>query len=107
VSGISRSALISSDSKKFFKGPRPFNKQKTILSGLTTLHGAFLDHGASGVEKWIEERPFYGFCVIPEWGVLKSSSFYDIFFLKVRGFFGKRSGESALPKPTWELIDSS
>ena len=85
---------ISADSKKFFKGPRPFKKQKTILSGLTTLHGAFLDHGASGVEKWIAERPFYGFCVIPEWGVLKSSSFYDIFFLKVRGFFGKRSGES-------------
>jgi hypothetical protein len=96
VSGISRWALISSTfpliQTKIFKGPRPFNKQKTILSGLTTLHGAFLDHGASGVEKWIAERPFYEFCVIPEWGVLKSSSFYDIFFLKVRGFFGKRSG---------------
>jgi hypothetical protein len=41
---------ISADSKKFFKGPRPFKKQKTNLSGLTTLHGALLDHVASGVE---------------------------------------------------------
>ncbi len=37
VSGINRSALISSTfpliQKKFFKGPRPFKKQKTFLSG--------------------------------------------------------------------------
>jgi hypothetical protein len=41
---------ISADSKKNFKGPRPFKKPKTFLSGLTTLHGALLDHVASGVE---------------------------------------------------------
>ena len=41
---------ISADFKKNFKGPRPFKKQKTYLSGLTTLQGALLDHVASGVE---------------------------------------------------------
>ncbi len=41
---------ISADSKKFFKGPRPFKKEKTYLSRLTTLQGALLDHGASGVK---------------------------------------------------------
>ncbi len=28
---------ISADSKKIFKGPLPFKKQKTNLSGLTTV----------------------------------------------------------------------
>ena len=41
---------ISANSKKNFKGPRPFKKLKTYLSGLTTLQGALLDHGASGVK---------------------------------------------------------
>jgi len=41
---------ISADFKKIVKGPRPFKKQKTYLSGLTTLQGALLDHVASGVE---------------------------------------------------------
>jgi hypothetical protein len=41
---------ISADFKKFFKEPRPFKKQKTFLSGLTTLQGALLDHRASGVK---------------------------------------------------------
>jgi hypothetical protein len=50
---------ISADSKNFFKGPGPFKKQKTNLSGLTTLHGALLDHGASGVESCIAERPMF------------------------------------------------
>jgi hypothetical protein len=49
---------ISADFKKIFKGPWPFKKQKTYLSGLTT-------------ENLIAERPFYGFCLIPEWGVLR------------------------------------
>ena len=93
--------------KIFFKGPRPFKNQKTYLSGLTTPQGALLDNVASGVENWIAERPFFGFCVIPEWGVLKSYSFYDIIFLLVRGFSGERSGDFALPNPTCDLIDSS
>jgi hypothetical protein len=75
VSGISRSALISSTfpqiQKIFLKGPGPLKKKKTFLSGLTTLHGALLDHVASGVENWIAECPFYGFSVIAEWGVLR------------------------------------
>jgi hypothetical protein len=54
-----------------FKGPRPFKKQKTFLSGKTTPHGALLDHGASGVKNRIAERPFYVFFIIPEWGVLR------------------------------------
>jgi hypothetical protein len=29
---------ISADLKTFFKGPRPFKQQKTLLSGLTTFH---------------------------------------------------------------------
>jgi hypothetical protein len=41
---------ISADLKFFFKGPWPFKKQKTYLSGLTTPQGALLDHVASGVE---------------------------------------------------------
>jgi hypothetical protein len=62
---------ISADFKKKFKGRRPFKKQKTYLSGLTTPQGALLDHVASGVENGRAERPFYGFCVIPELGVLR------------------------------------
>ncbi len=50
---------ISPGFKKFFKGPRPFKKQKTYLSGLTTPQGALLDHVASGVEYWIAERPMF------------------------------------------------
>jgi hypothetical protein len=50
---------ISADSKKIFKGPRPFKKQKTNLRGLTTFHVALLDHGASGVENCIGERPMF------------------------------------------------
>jgi hypothetical protein len=34
---------------KFFKGPRQFNKQKTIMSGKTTPQGALLNQGACGV----------------------------------------------------------
>ncbi len=45
--------------KKIFKGPRPFKKQKTYLSGLTTFQGALLDHGVSGVKNWIAERPMF------------------------------------------------
>ena len=41
---------ISADFKFFFKGPRPFKKEKTYLSGLTTPQGALLDHVASGIE---------------------------------------------------------
>ncbi|MFN9901530.1 MAG: hypothetical protein ACK55Z_22650, partial [bacterium] len=41
---------ISADLKKIFKGPRPFKKEKTYLSGLTTPQGALLDHVASGAE---------------------------------------------------------
>ena len=61
---------ISADLKKKFKGPRPFKQQKTFLSGKTTLRGVSLNQGASGVKNRIAERPFNGFCVIPEWGVL-------------------------------------
>jgi hypothetical protein len=38
---------ISADSKKIFKGPRPFKKQKTNLSGLTLFMGRY----------WIMWRP--------------------------------------------------
>jgi hypothetical protein len=41
---------ISANSKKFLKGPGPLKNKKTFLSGLTTLHGALLDHVASGVK---------------------------------------------------------
>jgi hypothetical protein len=71
---------ISAYLKKNFKGPRPFKKQKTYLSGLTTPHGALLNQGASGVKNRIAERPLYGFCVIPEWGVLGLDYFYSMFF---------------------------
>ena len=40
---------ISADFKKLFKGPRPFNKQKTTMSGKTTSQGASLHQGACGV----------------------------------------------------------
>jgi hypothetical protein len=40
------------------------------LSGKTTSQGASLNQGASGVENRIAERPFYGFFIMPEWGVL-------------------------------------
>jgi hypothetical protein len=62
VSGISRSAynsLTFPPILNFFKGPRPFKKQKTYLSGLTTLQGVLLDHEASGVENRIAERPMF------------------------------------------------
>jgi hypothetical protein len=63
VSGINRSALNSSTfppiKKNFLKGPGPLKNKKTNLSGLTTLHGALLDHGASGVENCIAERPMF------------------------------------------------
>jgi hypothetical protein len=41
---------ISADFKKLFKGPRPFKKQKTIMSGKTTHQGASQNQGASGVK---------------------------------------------------------
>jgi hypothetical protein len=41
---------ISANSKKLFKGPRPFKKQKTIMSGKTTYQGALLNQGACGVK---------------------------------------------------------
>ncbi len=50
---------ISADFKNFFEGPRPFKKEKTYLSGLTTPQGALLDHVESGVEYWIAERPMF------------------------------------------------
>ena len=50
------------------------------MSGLTTPQGALLDHVASGVENWIAERPFYGFCVIPEWGVLRLMGCFSLKF---------------------------
>ena len=56
--------------KKNVKGPRPFKQQKTFLSGKTTSQGASLNQGASGVVNRIAERPFYGFFIMPEWGVL-------------------------------------
>ena len=73
---------ISANFLNFFKGPRPrpFNKQKTIMSGKTTPQGALLNQGASGVKNRIAERPFYGFCVIPEWGVLGLGYIYSMFF---------------------------
>jgi len=50
---------IFADFKNFFKGPRPFKKEKTYLSGLTTPQGALLDHVASRIEYWIAERPMF------------------------------------------------
>jgi hypothetical protein len=41
---------ISANFFNFFKGPRPFNKQKTIMSGKTTPQGALLNQGARGVK---------------------------------------------------------
>ena len=41
---------ISADSKKNFKGPRPFKKQKTNIGGITTSQGASLNQGACGVK---------------------------------------------------------
>jgi hypothetical protein len=43
----------------------------------------------SGVKNRIAERPFYGFCVIPEWGVLGLDYFYSMFledFLEIRRY---------------------
>ncbi len=37
---------ISANFLNFFKGPRPFKKQKTIMSGKTTPQGASLNQGA-------------------------------------------------------------
>ena len=39
-----------------------------------------LNQGACGVKSRIAERPFYGFCVIPEWGVLGLDYVYSMFF---------------------------
>ncbi len=61
---------------------------------------------ASGVKSRIAERPVYGFCVIPEWGVLRLYYFYGLFFLKVQGFFDNDKGKYALPNQTWETIAS-
>jgi hypothetical protein len=44
-------------------------KKKNFWSGKTTSQGASLNQGASGVENRIAERPFYGFSIMPEWGV--------------------------------------
>jgi hypothetical protein len=67
VSGINQSALNSSTfppiQKIFLKGPGPL---KTNLCGLTTLHGALLDHGASGVENCDSGAPHVQIGVIPE-----------------------------------------
>jgi hypothetical protein len=62
---------ISANLKKIFKGPRPFKKQKTFLSGLTTPQGALLNQGASGVKNRIAEGHIYRFFIIPEWGVFR------------------------------------
>ena len=37
---------ISASFLTFFKGPRPFKNQKTIMSGKTTPQGASLNQGA-------------------------------------------------------------
>jgi hypothetical protein len=41
---------ISANFLNLLKGPRPFKKQKTIMSGKTTSQGASLHQGACGVK---------------------------------------------------------
>ncbi len=48
---------ISANFLIFFKGPRPFKKQKTIMSRKTTSKGVSLNQGACGVNSWMAVRP--------------------------------------------------
>ncbi len=50
---------------------------------------------ASGVKNRIAERPFYGFCVIPEWGVFG----LDFFIVCFSRIFLKMSRYIRITKP--------
>ncbi len=77
---------ISADFKIFFKGPRPFKKQKTYLGGLTTIHVYWLDHVASGVKNSIPGWHMFDFFSIPVVYIDNRGQFLIPFLYIFRGF---------------------
>jgi hypothetical protein len=73
---------ISTDFKKILKDHGPLKNKKRIWAGKQLLMGRYWIKGRPGLktENRRAERPFYGFCVIPEWGVLELDYVYSMFF---------------------------
>jgi hypothetical protein len=83
----------------FFKGPRPFKQQKTILSGLTTHLGASLDHVASAAKKLYSGMPWVWFFLDSGWGQSKSVhlTFFED-FLPLYGWGGEGATQVGAPE---------
>jgi hypothetical protein len=82
----------------FFKEPRPFKQQKTILSGLTTHLGASLDNVASAAKNSIAVCPEFDFSSIP---VEDKVNLYILYFSRI---FYHCTGEGATQVGAAEVV---